>query len=300
MSATKLRHFDQLIREAESLRGAGRRVVLCHGVFDLVHIGHIRYLQQARQLGDALIVTITPDCHVNKGPHRPIFTEDVRLDWLAALDCVDFTAINLWPTAVEAIANLRPDIFAKGGEYRDNKTPELLREEKAIADSGGQMVFIDDFTSSSSSLINNHLSPFSYEVNEYLQGIRQRHSSDEILDWLEKTSDLRLLVIGEAVLDEHYNCTVLGRSNNAPIVATRYESHVRRPAGALAIADYLSQFCEEVHLATMIGDSPSERGWIESRAAENVRCRFIEKRDCPTIVRRRYRESYFDAPLFEI
>ncbi|MDP6717281.1 MAG: adenylyltransferase/cytidyltransferase family protein, partial [Pirellulaceae bacterium] len=93
MSATKLRHFDQLIREAESLRGAGRRVVLCHGVFDLVHIGHIRYLQQARQLGDALIVTITPDCHVNKGPHRPIFTEDVRLDWLAALDCVDFTAI---------------------------------------------------------------------------------------------------------------------------------------------------------------------------------------------------------------
>src|SRR5437764_645196 len=101
---------------------AGKTVVQCHGVFDLMHIGHIRHFQEASKVGDILVVTITPDRYVNKGPHRPVFTELLRAEAIASLDCVDYVAVNKWPMAVEAIQLLKPDVYAKGSDYRDAAT----------------------------------------------------------------------------------------------------------------------------------------------------------------------------------
>src|SRR5579862_9157209 len=95
------------------------RVVQCHGVFDLLHIGHIKHFQSAKDYGDVLAVTITPDRFVNKGPNRPCFTEKLRAEAIAALDCVDYVIINAWPTAVEAIKKIKPHVYVKGSEYRD-------------------------------------------------------------------------------------------------------------------------------------------------------------------------------------
>lgn len=94
---------------------------------DLLHIGHIRYLEKAKRLGDILVVTVTPDCYVNKGPHRPAFPDLLRAEAIAALDAVDYVAINEWPTAVETLDLLRPDVYAKGAEFRQNRTPEIDR-----------------------------------------------------------------------------------------------------------------------------------------------------------------------------
>ena len=124
---TKVQTLDELADLLARLRVAGgdkRPVIVhCHGVFDLLHIGHIRYLQKARELGDVLVVTVTPDQYVNKGPHRPAFDEKHRLDSLAALDCVDYVAVNQWPIAAEALRLLKPDIYAKGAEFLERKTP---------------------------------------------------------------------------------------------------------------------------------------------------------------------------------
>ncbi|MCX6907265.1 MAG: adenylyltransferase/cytidyltransferase family protein, partial [Verrucomicrobia bacterium] len=171
----KIRPISELATVIASLRGVGpvpsqaqqKKIVHCHGVFDLLHIGHTRYLQKAKSIGDVLVVTITPDRYVNKGPHRPVFPENLRAEAVAALDCVDYVAINEWPTAVEAIGLLKPDIYAKGVEYRERRTPEILSEESALAETGGDMVFIEDITSSSSHLINKYLSPFPEEVDQY-------------------------------------------------------------------------------------------------------------------------------------
>src|SRR3990167_10271529 len=96
------------------------RIVQCHGVFDLLHIGHIKHFQAAKRQGDILVVTITPDRFVNKGPNRPRFTERLRAEAIAALDCVDYVIINSWPTAVEAIQFIKPHVYAKGDEYKNN------------------------------------------------------------------------------------------------------------------------------------------------------------------------------------
>ena len=116
----KIKSLEELEKITAELKTAGNRVVHCHGVFDLLHIGHIKHFEEARSFGDALIVTVTPDEYVRKGPNRPVFTTLLRLEALAALASVDFVAANKWPVAVETIKALKPAIYCKGPDYKDH------------------------------------------------------------------------------------------------------------------------------------------------------------------------------------
>src|ERR1035437_10375449 len=105
----KIKDLADLASLLTDCRSQGKTVVHCHGVFDLMHIGHIRHFQLAKSFGDILVVTVTPDRYVNKGPGRPVFPEQLRADAISALGCVDFVAINEWPMAIETIRILRPN-----------------------------------------------------------------------------------------------------------------------------------------------------------------------------------------------
>lgn len=110
------------------------KLIHCHGVYDNLHYGHIRHLKAAKAYGDILVVTVTCDAHVNKGPNRPIFSHDHRAEMLAALECVDYVAISMQPTAENAIRELKPDIFVKGADYAGgicNEEREALIEVDA-------------------------------------------------------------------------------------------------------------------------------------------------------------------------
>jgi cytidyltransferase-like protein len=89
----------KLAEEIEQIKAQDKTIVLCHGCFDLMHPGHIKHFQAAKEMGDVLIVTVTADIYVDKGPGRPVFNQDLRVSSIAALECVDFAAINIWPTA---------------------------------------------------------------------------------------------------------------------------------------------------------------------------------------------------------
>ncbi|MEM8934379.1 MAG: adenylyltransferase/cytidyltransferase family protein, partial [Acidobacteriota bacterium] len=115
---SKIVDLETLAERTAAARADGRRVVLCHGVFDLLHIGHMRYFERSRALGDLLIVTVTPDRYVDKGAFRPAFPEALRLEAVAALSVVDHVALNAWPTAEATLRTLRPAIYAKGAEFR--------------------------------------------------------------------------------------------------------------------------------------------------------------------------------------
>jgi rfaE bifunctional protein nucleotidyltransferase chain/domain len=107
---------------AESRRNAGHRVVFTNGVFDIIHPGHVRYLQQARALGDLLIVGINADASVrrNKGPHRPITPEDERAEIVAAFTCVDAVVVFNEDTPAEIIGAIQPDILVKGADWAED------------------------------------------------------------------------------------------------------------------------------------------------------------------------------------
>ena len=160
-SQSKLQPVHEVASLLERLRGQGRRIVHCHGVFDLLHVGHLRYFREAKAMGDVLVVTLTTDRFVNKGPHRPAFPEQLRAEVLAGLECVDFVAINPHPTAVEAIKLIRPDVYVKGPDYADKSkdlTGKILEEEEAVHAVGGRIAFTTGEIFSSTSLINQHMS----------------------------------------------------------------------------------------------------------------------------------------------
>ena len=135
---------QELIEIGERCWRSGNRVVLCHGCFDILHVGHIRHLQAAKELGDVLVVTVTADEFVNKGPDRPIFSVALRVEALRALRCVDFAFPNYAPTAVNVIGTLKPRIYCKGGDNRSNYTANFREESAAIRLVGGELVFTGD------------------------------------------------------------------------------------------------------------------------------------------------------------
>ncbi len=175
MTTHKIISIKEIAERSRKLRAEGKRVVLCHGTFDLMHTGHIRYLQRAKQEGDALLVTVTGDAYVNKGPGRPVFNEHLRAENLAALACVDFVAVNHAVSAVEALREIRPSIYAKGSDYRshgDDVTGNIAREQEAVEAHGGHIFYTDEITFSASNLLNEHFNVFPPETKEFLRGFR--------------------------------------------------------------------------------------------------------------------------------
>lgn len=130
MSA-KILSLSDLSRRAEEIRQAGQRLVLSNGCFDLLHVGHVRYLEQARQLGDFLVVAVNGDESVRslKGAGRPLNLEDDRAEVLSALECVNFVTIFPARRATQVIEAVRPAIYVKGGDY----TLESLDPEEVAA-----------------------------------------------------------------------------------------------------------------------------------------------------------------------
>ena len=152
--AVTFSRLEEVTREA---REKGRKVVLCHGVFDLMHPGHVLHFKAARQKGDLLVVTITPDRFARKAPGRPVFSQRLRMETIAALEYVDFVALNEWPTAVETIHHLRPHVYAKGSDYANaasDITGNIAKEAAAVREIGGEIIFTTEESFSSSSLIN--------------------------------------------------------------------------------------------------------------------------------------------------
>ena len=132
---------DNLSAFAAALRAHGQRIVFTNGCFDILHVGHVRYLGAARALGDCLVVGLNSDASVRrlKGPERPLNEEADRAEVLDALRAVDYVTIFDEPTAAELIEIIRPDVYVKGGDY----TIATLPEAKIVRDYGGRVEFVD-------------------------------------------------------------------------------------------------------------------------------------------------------------
>jgi rfaE bifunctional protein nucleotidyltransferase chain/domain len=154
----KILPFNELTEKIHTLTAQGKTIVHCHGCFDLMHPGHIKYFQAAKQMGDILVVTVTPDRYVDKGPGRPVFNETLRAESIAALECVDFVAINQWPMAVETLRLLRPNFYVKGQEFEqlEDKTGKLQQEYAVVQEIGAEIRFTHEIVFSSTQLLQQY------------------------------------------------------------------------------------------------------------------------------------------------
>ncbi len=298
----KIRYIEELAVILEELKMSGQKIIHCHGVFDLLHPGHVRHFHAAKALGDILVVTITPDKYVNKGPGRPVFAEALRAEFIAALESVDYVVINLWPTAVEAIKRLKPNVYVKGQDYADpekDETHGISLEKEAIESIGGEIHFTDDITFSSSSLLNEYFEVYPEEAQTFLRSFRKKHSADEIIGHLKGLKDVRVLAIGETILDKYaFMAPMVGKPPKGSHLAARFLSEETHAGGILACANHLASFCNSVDVITAIGNDGTEE-FVRSHLKPNVNLNLFYYDRAPTIVKKRFIDSAFLSKMFE-
>jgi len=156
----KILDLKELAGKIFNIKSEGKKIVHCHGCFDMMHPGHIKYFQASKKMGDILVVTVTPDRFVDKGPDRPVFNQDLRVESIAALECVDYVSVNHWPTAEETLRLLLPDYYVKGQEFEklQDKTGKIQKEVEVVREIGAEIRFTHEIVFSSTKLIKEYLS----------------------------------------------------------------------------------------------------------------------------------------------
>ena len=201
-----------------------KKIVLCHGVFDLLHVGHIKHFQEAKSLGDKLVVTITTDNLVNKGLERPYFNQKLRAEAIAALDVVDYVAINNTPSAIFPLNTLKPNFYCKGPDYKNHQNDvsgQIKSEIKVVKKIGGKVIYTNDITFSSSRLLNKYAEIYNDHHKSLINEIKKKYKFPKIRKLVENFKKIKVLVIGETIIDQYIFCEALGKSGKEPVLALR-------------------------------------------------------------------------------
>ena len=290
----KIISIEDLKKNIKKLKSKNKKIILCHGVFDLLHIGHIKYFKEAKSNGDKLIVSVTSDEHVNKGPNRPAFNSQQRLESIEALDVVDYVVLSSFPSAINIIKEVKPDIYCKGPDYKNSKgdiTGEIKNEIRTVKLLGGKTIFTSDITFSSSKLINNleegHLSNRKSALNT----VKKNFSFNEIKGLIEKFKKIKVLVIGETIIDQYIFCEALGKSGKEPVLVLKDIKTEKYLGGAGAISRHISSFCKKITLLSMLGEKQEHLKEIKKNLPKNIDFKFIKKTNSPTIIKKRYLDS---------
>lgn len=284
----KIVAFDELPRLRE--RYFNKKIIHCHGAFDLVHMGHLIHFEEAKALGDILVVTLTADRHITK-KRGVTFSEDYRARQVAALEIVDYVAIVNEPTALSAIDALHPDVYVKGPEYADlmlDKSRSIFHEMRVLETYGGRIHFTSGETFSSTKLSHFFLAaPEAAQRNPLLQNDRIRFRDvsalgfklEQLKEFLARACTLRVCVIGETIIDEWVDVSLTNLSTQSRCVAGLETGRVRQIGGVGIIGLHLANFVKDVHCVTngLTGNLPPNLRVTNLTPGELVETRFVDQ-----------------------
>ncbi|MBM86660.1 MAG: ADP-heptose synthase [Rhodospirillaceae bacterium] len=243
------------VRNVVGPRPRERSVIMCHGVFDVVHPGHLRHMIYAKTKADLLIVSLTRDAFIEKGQLRPHVPQDLRALNLAAFEMVDFVIIDENPNPLANIELIQPDFFAKGYEYVADGLPAKTHEELSLVEAyGGEMIFTPgDVVYSSSNLIN--LAPPSIKYDKLITLLDSEGIGfAEVREVLAALGGKRVHVVGDTIVDSITETTVIGGQTKTPTISVRYDSRRDYVGGAAIVAKHLRAAGADVTFSTVLGD----------------------------------------------
>lgn len=273
------------------LKSAGKTIALCHGVFDLIHPGHIVHLEQAKEMADILIVSVTSSKYVRKGPGRPYFDDGMRMKFLSALECVDYVMLSEGYTADDIIESVEPDIYVKGEEYakeEDDITGKISEEKALIEKHGGEIKYTTGQVFSSTKLINKAMSGLTEEVRQYMEDLTTRYSMQDIRDYAEKAKKLKVLVIGDVIIDKYTYCSIQGLMSKDMGYSARIQHSEEYLGGSIAIARHLSSFTDNVTLLSVIGNEEKIHLRLFEELSDSINLSLLYSTQFPTIIKHRY------------
>lgn len=245
----------QELKEAIGPRPRKKKVIMCHGVFDVVHPGHLRHLLYAKSKADILIASLTADRFITKGQYRPHVPQDLRAANLAAFELVDYVVVDDNATPIKNIATIQPDFFAKGYEYNATAANSKTAEEvETLHSYGGEIIFTPgDVVYSSSRLID--LAPPEIKYDKLLLLMERENITFEGLrKTLAGMSGKRVHVVGDTIIDSLTHCAMIGGQTKTPTLSVLLEGRTDFVGGAGIVAEHLRAAGAEVTFSTVLGD----------------------------------------------
>ena len=230
-----------------------KKLIVCHGCFDLVHPGHIRHLSYAKSKADILVASLTADKFINKGPYRPHVPQNIRAESLAALEMVDYVIIDENADHLINIETLKPDYFAKGFEYSDEHHEATKAEIKLVEGYGGSMLFTPgDVVYSSTRLLNTYLPKL--RIEKLISLMKQFDITfGGVRDAIKRFSDYRVHVVGDTIVDTYTRTNLIGSNAKTPTFSVLYDGHQDFVGGAAIVAQHLKAAGADVTFTTVLG-----------------------------------------------
>ena len=309
---SKLKSLNFLKKFSKEKRDQGKKVVLCHGVFDFPHLGHVKHFKAAKKLGDYLIVSITEDKYVNKGIDRPIYDENQRAEFISAFSHVDFVNVDKNFSATKIISRIKPNIYVKGqdynlsrstfkqGVYQGDLTGNIFKEKLAVEKGGGKLEFTNEESFSSSKNINK--TSMEKEVILSLKKIKKKYPFYKVRKAINDISKLKILVIGDTIVDNYTYVSTLGKPSKENMIAAQYDTKDIFLGGLFGAVNNLSTFCDNIDLVTVTGKEKKYENLLKKGISKNIKKTLIFKTTTPTTTKTRFvqKNHYALNKLFEI
>ena len=291
-----------ILNKINLIRKNKKTIGLCHGVFDLLHYGHLLHFEAAKKKCDYLFVSITSDKFVNKGPNRPVHNDSERIHILKNLKFIDFVFIAKGESGVNSIDLIKPDFYFKGSDYKNNssdKTKKILKEISAVKKNKGKIIYTNEKEMSSSSIISKLDLALNEKQTKFLKLIKKSSSYESIVNSLNKIKKDKVLVIGDLIIDKYIFGRVLGKSGKEPHMVfskAREECYI---GGSSIIANHLSDFINNITLISDFSPDNEIKNILNKMLKKNIKHIKIQpSKDYKSCIKARFIDSINNYKLF--
>ena len=293
--------IEKLINLREQFKKKKLKVGLVHGVFDVLHSGHIDHLREAKMHCDKLIVTVTSDEYVNKGPNRPLYKCNKRISNLLSIRTVDYALENNNPTPIEIIKKIKPDIYIKGSDYKNpnlDLTNNLSREIRAIKLVGGKFISTKTKKLSSTKIINNDLGAISPNIKKILNSCDLSKMNKFLRDITKNRLKKKILIFGEHIIDKYTYVDPIGKSVKNNIITLNYKNDEVFGGGSLMVANLLSKFVDGVSI--IVFENNYNKKFYNKLLNKNVKLIKFKDEEGKVVIKNRFVDKYSKRVLSQI
>lgn len=278
----KIKLVEELKKILEQKKNKSKKICMCHGVFDIVHPGHIRHLVYTKKRADILVASLTADVHITKGNIRPYIPQDLRAYNLAMLECVDYVIIDKNPDPVKNLSILKPDYYAKGYEYKNYQNEKTQIEKKILDKFGGKFIFTpSDVVYSSSKIINEEKPNLAIEkLFSFMK--KEKISFEGLVDIVKnKKIKKKILVVGDIIIDSYLETDLIGGQTKTPTLSLKEKNTVSVLGGAGIVCKHLSKAGSEVEFLSVLGTGKLKSFVKKELRKENIRFTYINDPNRP-------------------
>ena len=277
------RNADSFIKKIKK-----KKIILCHGVFDIVHPGHIRHFAHCKQKADILIVSLTRDIFIKKGTYRPMVPEKLRAFNLANLQLVDYVIIDQNISPIKLLKKIKPNFFAKGLEYADLKNPLTVKEKNIVESFGGKMIFSPgDYVLSSSKIINQIKPDLKFEKLKLLMDTENVDFND-LKKILKDLSKLKVHILGDTIIDTSHYCEVIGGLHKTPTLSVVKQISENFLGGAAIVASHFKSFAKNVTLTALFSNDEKGKFALKNLKKNKIKTNYYSEDDRPTTNKNSY------------